>query len=89
VVVAQVGIAGSTCIGDHTVIAAQAGIAGHLELGPQLVIGARAGVTKSILEKGHYMGYPAGPAPEIRKQWVHIRKIGGLLQRVSTLEKQG
>ena len=89
VVVAQVGIAGSTCIGDYTVIAAQAGIAGHLELGAQLVIGARAGVTKSILEKGHYMGYPAGPAAEIRKQWVHIRKIGGLLQRVSTLEKQG
>ena len=89
VVVAQVGIAGSTCIGDYTVIAAQAGIAGHLELGPQLVIGARAGVTKSILEKGHYMGYPAGPAAEVRKQWVHIRKIGGLLQRVSTLEKQG
>ena len=89
VVVAQVGIAGSTAIGDYTVIAAQAGIAGHLELGPQLVIGARAGVTKSILEKGHYMGYPAGPAAEVRKQWVHIRKIGGLLQRVSTLEKQG
>ncbi len=89
VVVAQVGIAGSTSIGDYTVIAAQAGIAGHLELGPQLVIGARAGVTKSILEKGHYMGYPAGPAAEVRKQWVHIRKIGGLLQRVSTLEKQG
>lgn len=89
VVVAQVGIAGSTSIGDYTVIAAQAGIAGHLELGPQLVIGARAGVTKSILEKGHYMGYPAGPAAEVRKQWVHVRKIGGLLQRVSTLEKQG
>ena len=89
VIVAQVGIAGSTKIGDYTVIAAQAGLAGHLEIGPQLVIGARAGVTKSILEKGHYMGYPAGPAAEVRKQWVHIRKIGGLLQRVAALEKNG
>ncbi len=87
IIVAQVGIAGSVRIGDYTVIAAQAGIAGHLEIGPQLVIGARAGVTKSLLEKDHYMGYPAGPAAEVRKQWVHIRKIGGLLQRVSALEK--
>ena len=88
VVVAQVGIAGSTQVGDYTVIAAQAGLAGHLEIGPQLVIGARAGVTKSLLGPGHYMGFPAAPAAEVRKQWVHIRKIGGLLQRVAALEKQ-
>lgn len=87
IIVAQVGIAGSVRIGDYTVVAAQAGIAGHLELGPQLVIGARAGVTKSLLEKGHYMGFPAAPAAEVRRQWVHIRKIGGLLQRVAALEK--
>lgn len=89
IVVAQVGIAGSSHIGDYTVIAAQAGIAGHLEVGPQLVIGARAGVTKSLLEKGHYMGFPAAPAAEVRRQWVHIRKIGGLLTRVAALEKKG
>lgn len=88
IIVAQVGIAGSSHIGDYTVIAAQAGIAGHLEIGPQIVIGARAGVTKSLPAKGHYMGYPAGPATEIRKQWVHIRKIGGLLQRVAALERK-
>jgi UDP-3-O-[3-hydroxymyristoyl] glucosamine N-acyltransferase len=88
IVIAQVGIAGSTHVGDYTVIAAQAGLAGHLEIGPQLVIGARAGVTKSILEPGHYMGFPAAPAAEVRKQWVHIRKIGGLLQRVAALEKK-
>lgn len=88
IVVAQVGIAGSSHIGDYTVIAAQAGVAGHLEVGPQLVIGARAGVTKSLLEKGHYMGFPAAPAAEVRRQWVHIRKIGGLLTRVAALEKK-
>ncbi len=88
IIIAQVGIAGSTHVGDYTVIAAQAGLAGHLEIGPQLVIGGRAGVTKSILEKGHYMGFPAAPAAEVRKQWVHIRKIGGLLQRVAALEKK-
>ena len=88
VVVAQVGIAGSTRVGDYTVIAAQAGLAGHLEIGPELIIGARAGVTKSLLEKGYYMGFPAAPAAEVRKQWVHIRKIGGLLLRLAALEKE-
>lgn len=86
IIVAQVGIAGSTSIGDYTVIAAQAGVAGHLEIGPGLVIGARAGVTKSLLEKGQYMGFPAAPASEVRKQWVHIRKIGGILQRLAAVE---
>lgn len=88
IIIAQVGIAGSTHVGDYTVIAAQAGLAGHLEIGSNLVIGGRAGVTKSLLEKGHYMGFPAAPAAEVRKQWVHIRKIGGLLQRVAELEKK-
>jgi UDP-3-O-[3-hydroxymyristoyl] glucosamine N-acyltransferase len=88
IIIAQVGIAGSTSVGDYTVIAAQAGLAGHLEIGPQLVIGARAGVTKSLLEKGQYMGFPAAPAADVRRQWVHIRKIGNILKRLAALEKK-
>jgi hypothetical protein len=34
------------------------------------------------------MGFPAAPAAEVRRQWVHIRKIGGLLARVAALEKK-
>ena len=36
----QVGIAGSTCLGDYCVVASQTGIAGHLKIGHQVTIGA-------------------------------------------------
>lgn len=87
ILVAQSGIAGSTRVGDYAVIAAQAGVAGHLEIGPQVVVAAQAGVTKSLLEKGQYMGFPATPAAEMRRQMVQIRKIGDILQRLKVLEK--
>lgn len=87
IVISQAGIAGSTKVGDHAVIAAQAGVAGHLEIGPQVVVAAQSGVTKSLLSKGQYMGFPATPVAEMRRQYVHLRKIGNLLERVAALEK--
>lgn len=87
IVISQAGIAGSTRVGDYAVIAAQAGVAGHLEIGPQVVVAAQSGVTKSLLSKGQYMGFPATPVAEMRRQYVHLRKIGNLLERVAALEK--
>ncbi|MES2708419.1 MAG: UDP-3-O-(3-hydroxymyristoyl)glucosamine N-acyltransferase [Verrucomicrobiota bacterium] len=88
ILIAQSGIAGSTRVGDHAIIAAQSGVAGHLEIGPQVVVAAQSGVTKSLLEKGQYMGFPAAPAPEMRRQLVQVRKIGDILKRLSILEKK-
>ncbi|RYD34504.1 MAG: UDP-3-O-(3-hydroxymyristoyl)glucosamine N-acyltransferase [Verrucomicrobiaceae bacterium] len=88
ILVAQAGIAGSTRVGDYAVIAAQAGVAGHLEIGPGVVVLAQAGVTKSLLEKGQYMGFPAAPVAEMRRQMVQIRKTGDILRRLKALESQ-
>lgn len=88
ILIAQSGIAGSTRIGDYTIIAAQSGVAGHLEIGPQVVVAAKSGVTKSLLMKGQYMGFPAAPVAEMRRQMAGIRKIGDILKRLAALEKQ-
>ncbi|MDB6134180.1 MAG: UDP-3-O-acylglucosamine N-acyltransferase [Verrucomicrobiales bacterium] len=87
ILVAQAGIAGSTRVGDYAVIAAQAGVAGHLEIGRGVVVLAKAGVTKSLLEKGQYMGFPAAPVTEMRRQMVQIRKIEDIFRRLKALEK--
>lgn len=88
IIISQAGIAGSSRVGDYAIIAAQAGVAGHLEIGPQVVVAAQSGVTKSLTEKGQYMGFPAAPVAEMRRQYVHLRKIGSILERLSALEKQ-
>ncbi|WP_372680525.1 UDP-3-O-(3-hydroxymyristoyl)glucosamine N-acyltransferase, partial [Desulfosarcina sp.] len=47
-IVAQVGIAGSTQIGHHAILAGQAGISGHLTIGSHVTVGPMTGVGKSI-----------------------------------------
>ena len=48
VIVAQVGISGSTTIGRHVILAGQAGISGHLSIGDNVTVGPQSGVAKSI-----------------------------------------
>ncbi len=87
VIVAGVGVAGSAQIGDYVVIAAQAGVADHVSIGSQCTIGARSGVTKNIAPRsGEYLGFPAAPATEVRRQMAAGRQMPDLLQRVRKLE---
>jgi UDP-3-O-[3-hydroxymyristoyl] glucosamine N-acyltransferase len=88
IIIAQAGIAGSTQIGDYAIIAAQAGVAGHLEIGSKVVVAAQAGVTKSLLQPGQYMGFPATPVREMREVLVTQRRLPNLLQRVKVIEQQ-
>lgn len=87
-IVSQVGIAGSTKIGKHVVIGGQSGIAGHLQITDQVLLGARSGVSKSIKEKGIFLGVPAMPEKEFKVYYTQMKNIGKLNQRVSALEEQ-
>ena len=58
-IVSQVGISGSTVIGDNVVIGGQAGISGHLKIGNNVQIGGGSGVIKNIPDNSKVMGYPA------------------------------
>lgn len=46
--VAQVGIAGSTTLGHHCVVGGQVGIVGHINIGNNVTIAAQAGVVNNI-----------------------------------------
>jgi len=88
IIVSQVGIAGSTVIDDYVVIAAKAGVGGHLYIGKQVVVMGSAGVTKDITEPGYYMGFPAGPAPVVRREIAASRRVPGLLATVRELKAE-
>lgn len=58
ILVSQSGLAGSTTLGRNVVMGGQSATAGHLSIAPFTTLAARSGVTKSIVNKGVYSGFP-------------------------------
>ncbi len=88
IVVAQTGIAGSTKVGSYTVIAGQVGIAGHLKIGNRVTIAAQSGVMHSIPDGEKWLGSPAQPDRQMKRQWLAMQQLPELLRRVARLEKE-
>ena len=74
VLVAQVGISGSTILEDQVVLAGQAGIAGHLRIGAEARIGAQAGVMADVPPRSAVLGSPAQPVKIFFKEIATIRR---------------
>jgi UDP-3-O-[3-hydroxymyristoyl] glucosamine N-acyltransferase len=87
VLVAQVGISGSTTLGDYVVLAGQAGVAGHLSIGSGARVGAQAGVMKDVAPGMDVAGLPAKPARDHWREVAALRRIAGNgpLTRVATV----
>ena len=60
----QVGIAGSTIVGNNVMIGGQAGVSGHLKIGNNVKIGGGSGVINDISDNDQVMGYPSVPLKE-------------------------
>jgi UDP-3-O-[3-hydroxymyristoyl] glucosamine N-acyltransferase len=84
-VMAQVGIAGSTHIGDGVIMAGQAGIGGHIEIGDRARIGGQAGVFGDVPAGETWSGYPARPHRESLRAHAALFKLTGLLKRLERL----
>ena len=81
-------VAGSAKIGKWCVLAGSTSISNHVELGDRVTIGALAGVTKSLMEPGEYMGFPAVPAGQWRREVAAVRRLKSLDERVRNLEEK-
>lgn len=76
ILVAQVGVSGSTILGRNVVMGGQSATAGHLEIAPFTTLAARSGVTKSIRDAGKtFAGFPLMD----HREWL---KLQGLLARL-------
>ncbi|ADE54600.1 UDP-3-O-(3-hydroxymyristoyl)glucosamine N-acyltransferase [Coraliomargarita akajimensis] len=85
--VAQVGVSGSTEFGNGVVAAGQAGFGGHIKIGDGAVIGAQAGTAKSLPAGAKVRGTPAMSMDEFGRQFVMQRKLPDLFKRIDQLEK--
>ncbi|HXC62391.1 MAG TPA: UDP-3-O-(3-hydroxymyristoyl)glucosamine N-acyltransferase [Nitrospiria bacterium] len=57
-IVAQVGISGSTEIGHHVILAGQVGLVGHIKLGDHVIVGAKSGVSNDLASRSVVSGIP-------------------------------
>jgi len=84
----QVGLAGSTRIGDGCILAGQVGTAGHLTVGDGTVITAQSGVPNDVPAQALYSGYPAVENREWLKMMAALHRLPELQRRVAELEKE-
>jgi UDP-3-O-[3-hydroxymyristoyl] glucosamine N-acyltransferase len=75
VIVAQVGIAGSTVLEDFVQIGGQAALASHLHIGTGVQIGAQAGLIADAPAHAVLLGSPAQPRQEFFRQIVTLKRI--------------
>ena len=75
VVVSQVGISGSTTIGDFTMLGGQVGLAGHLTIGSGVQVAAQSGVMRDIESGQKVGGSPAAPFREWMRGIAMIEKM--------------
>jgi UDP-3-O-[3-hydroxymyristoyl] glucosamine N-acyltransferase len=83
---AQVGVAGSTEIGDEVVFGGQVGVGGHLTIGRGAVAVGQSGVTNSVDAGAMVSGYPAIDSREWRRASAIFRRLPELKRRIEVLE---
>jgi UDP-3-O-[3-hydroxymyristoyl] glucosamine N-acyltransferase len=88
ILVAQVGISGSSRLGHHVLIGGQVGIIDHVEIGDRVMIGSQSGVAKSIPAGEVVSGTPTMPHRLWLKTRGLIARLPELLDRLRSLEKR-
>ncbi len=83
--VAGVGISGSTRVGDGVILAGQAGVVGHISIGDGARIGAQAGVIASVPAGVAVSGYPARPHREFLRAQAALYRLAPHVDRLERL----
>ena len=78
----QVGIAGATKIEDNVILWGQVGVSKTLTIGKNAVVYAQSGVKDSIEGNKVYFGSPVEDAREKMKEFVWIKRIPQLWEKV-------
>lgn len=86
--IAQVGVAGSTHIGARAILAGQVGVGGHVTIGPGARIGAQSGVAKDVPAGEDQFGTPSCEKTEALRAIALSRRLPELFQRVRALERR-
>jgi len=79
---AQVGIAGATTIEDNVILWGQVGVSKTLTIGKDAIVLAQSGVPSSLAGGKTYFGYPAEDAAQKKREFVWIKRIPLLWDKI-------
>ncbi len=88
ILVAQVGISGSTILGKHVNVGGQAGVSDHLEVGDRVMIAAQSGVIAKLQAGQVVSGSPALPHEISLKAHAVFARLPELRQHLRDLERR-
>lgn len=86
--VAQVGIAGSTTLGHHCMVGGQVGIVGHVNIGNNVTIAAQAGVINNVPDGKVVLGAPAIEANQGKRAYSMIQYLPEMRQSIRDLQSR-
>jgi UDP-3-O-[3-hydroxymyristoyl] glucosamine N-acyltransferase len=101
IIIAQVGISGSTKLGKNVILAGQVGVVDHVEIGDNVMVGAQSGVYTDVPPNQVVVGTPPLPhrqflrvaavwtkLPELKKELDRLRKRVEALEKKTKAEKE-
>jgi UDP-3-O-[3-hydroxymyristoyl] glucosamine N-acyltransferase len=88
ILVAQVGISGSSRLGRGVVLAGQVGVADHVTVGDGVMVGAQSGIAADVPKGERYFGTPARRSTEMMRIVAAQARLPELLHRVRALERR-
>ena len=75
IIVAQVGVAGSSVVGSYCALGGQVGVAGHITITDNVQIAGQGGVIQDKKESGIMGGTPAVPIKDWHRQTIVLKKL--------------
>jgi UDP-3-O-[3-hydroxymyristoyl] glucosamine N-acyltransferase len=82
---AQVGIGGSTVVGDDVILAGQVGVIDHLEIGAGARIGAKSGLYGDVPARTVVSGLPARPHREALRAQATLYRLAKIVDELEAL----
>jgi UDP-3-O-[3-hydroxymyristoyl] glucosamine N-acyltransferase len=86
ILVAQVGVSGSTSIGKRVTLAGQVGVVGHITIGDDAIAGAKTGISGNVPAGQVVSGYPHMPHRDWLKSSRIITKLPEMRMTIKNLE---
>jgi UDP-3-O-[3-hydroxymyristoyl] glucosamine N-acyltransferase len=86
--VAQVGIAGSTRLGSHVVLAGQVGVGGHITIGDRVRVGAKSALSHSVSHGQDVLGLPAVSKKEWMRTYAAILRLPQMRDELKELKNR-
>jgi len=83
----QVGIAGSSVIGDRVVLGGQVGVADHISIGSDVIVAGKSGISSNVPSGRIMMGNPAMRMDLNIESYKAVRRLPRILAKFAKIEE--